>query len=124
MARPATGAVRSWSGGALQRARAEQAIRDSQIAQDIQSMEYAEALSEALRKAGEEVLNTVKVCLGCDTETVKISRCDHIKYAMSGCSVHWCYFCGKGFPEKDIYPHMSRAHGGYYGGGYWDKKEG
>jgi hypothetical protein len=77
-----------------------------------------------LREAGEEVLNTVKLCPGCGTETVRVSGCDHIKCAMKGCSVHWYYFCGEGFPEKDIYPHMSQAHGGYYGGGYGDEKEG
>lgn len=67
--------------------------------------------------------NTVKLCPGCGTETMNISGCDHIKCVMKGCSVHWCYFCGERFPEKDIYPHMSLMHGGYCGGGGMGKRD-
>ena len=60
----------------------------------------------------------VKPCPGCGTMTEKIGGCDHIQ--CTGCGTHWCYFCGGMFPEKDIYRHMSEAHGGFFGGGDGD----
>ncbi|RJE18416.1 hypothetical protein PHISCL_09251 [Aspergillus sclerotialis] len=62
--------------------------------------------------------DNIKPCPGCGTMAEKIGGCDHIQ--CTGCGTHWCFFCGGMFPEKDIYRHMSEAHGGYFGGGDWD----
>ncbi|KAI1074240.1 hypothetical protein F5B20DRAFT_564225 [Whalleya microplaca] len=56
----------------------------------------------------------IKYCPGCRTPTEKISGCDHIHCTI--CKNHWCFFCGEAVVENEIYNHMSRVHGGYYGG--------
>lgn len=57
----------------------------------------------------------VKHCPGCGVLTQKTGGCDHI--ACTTCGTHWCYFCGERSSEKEIYRHMSVAHGGFFGGG-------
>ncbi|KAH8674263.1 hypothetical protein BX600DRAFT_410795 [Xylariales sp. PMI_506] len=53
----------------------------------------------------------IKCCPGCGTATEKLSGCDHISCP---CGQHWCFYCGEGTSELDIYEHMSRDHGGWY----------
>ncbi|CAM6111704.1 unnamed protein product [Calypogeia fissa] len=100
-----------------ERQRVEEALRDAQIARDVQAIVDAEEAREALRVAGQErTLNRSKPCPGCGTLTEKISGCDHISCPVKSCGAHWCYFCGEAFPERKIYDHLNERHGGYYGG--------
>ena len=70
------------------------------------------------QRTGDDNVSNIKPCPGCGTMTEKICGCDHIQ--CTGCGTHWCYFCGGMFPEKDIYRHMSEAHGGFFDGGDGD----
>jgi hypothetical protein len=50
-------------------------------------------------------------CPGCGVPTQKSGGCNHMECV---CGKHWCFACGKAFPQDEIYAHMSSAHGGYY----------
>jgi hypothetical protein len=52
-------------------------------------------------------------CPGCGVLTEKTGGCDHIE---CHCGTHWCFYCGENCGEEEIYDHMIREHGGYYGG--------
>ncbi len=58
----------------------------------------------------------IKECPGCGTTTEKMSGCDHITCPVEGCGTHWCFNCGKAVPLEEIYTHITREHGGLYGG--------
>jgi hypothetical protein len=47
-------------------------------------------------------------CPKCGHGIVKIDGCNHIRCV---CGCHWCYQCGKEFPETVIYDHMRNEHG-------------
>jgi hypothetical protein len=107
---------------AAEREGVERAMRDARMARGLQALEEAEMVVDVVRRAGEMTLRRAKACPGCGVMTEKVGGCDHIACMMKGCGAHWCYFCGEGFPEREIYRHMSQVHGGYYGGGdeEWD----
>lgn len=70
----------------------------------------------------------MKKCPGCGVMTEKTSGCDHITCSVPGCNTHWCFYCGKGCDFSEIYDHISKEHGGYYGGvaaedADWDESE-
>lgn len=88
---------------------------------NLQNWSCDECRKEAEEKTGSELLKTTRRCPGCNILTEKISGCDHVQ--CTACGAHWCYFFGGKFPEKGIYPHMSLAHGGFYGGGDGDWEE-
>jgi hypothetical protein len=58
----------------------------------------------------------VRACPGCGVATEKVAGCDHMECTVEGCGVHWCWNCGVGVGEGEIYKHMSEEHGGWYGG--------
>ncbi|KAK0673071.1 hypothetical protein QBC41DRAFT_312120 [Cercophora samala] len=57
-----------------------------------------------------------KPCPGCGVATQKTSGCDHMTCIVSGCNTHWCFKCGEGVDQEEIYHHMSEEHGGWYDG--------
>ncbi|KAG4441042.1 hypothetical protein IFR05_003497 [Cadophora sp. M221] len=62
-------------------------------------------------------MKRIKKCPGCGTMTEKTSGCDHITCPVTGCGIHWCFYCGEKSDRDSIYVHMSMEHGGYYGDG-------
>lgn len=54
----------------------------------------------------------VRSCPRCGVPTEKLSGCDHISCV---CGAHWCFFCGKQSSSNNIYEHMTKEHGGFYG---------
>ena len=107
---------------AVERERAEQAVRDARMARDVHALEEAETVRNLLRRTAEVTAMRAKACPGCGVLTEKVDGCDHITCMMKECGAHWCYFCGEGFPEGRIYRHLNTAHGGYYydDGEDWD----
>ncbi|OQD81917.1 hypothetical protein PENANT_c024G10151 [Penicillium antarcticum] len=69
------------------------------------------------------MLDTIKPCPKCETMTMRISGCGHMKCLVEGCGVDWCYFCGKDFGDDVIYKHMSEEHGGFFGGEFENEDE-
>jgi hypothetical protein len=101
-------------------AQIEQTLRDDArlAGRNWQAVADAEARHRrALEKEAEKKKTITKPCPNCGTETEKIAGCDHITCPVAGCGTHWCYFCGKAFPERKIYGHMYEEHGTYFGGG-------
>ncbi|KAJ5336598.1 hypothetical protein MYU51_005593 [Penicillium brevicompactum] len=66
--------------------------------------------------AEKRLLESVKPCPKCETMTMKISGCGHMKCSVVDCGVDWCYFCGDAFDDDRIYGHMRDVHGGMFGG--------
>jgi hypothetical protein len=66
----------------------------------------------------EDAPSGVKDCPGCGISTFKDIGCDHIECTQ--CGEHWCYVCGEGDFEVDvwgdggIYSHLNTEHGGVY----------
>ena len=64
-----------------------------------------------------------KNCPECDVATEKAGGCNHITCPNHSCKAHWCWICKAVFPynqlhtgsDEDIYEHMIRAHGGWWG---------
>ncbi|KAF4980419.1 hypothetical protein FZEAL_3572 [Fusarium zealandicum] len=54
---------------------------------------------------------TARECPGCGVVTQKVGGCDHISCP---CGAHWCFACGKGMEEGEIYSHIGREHGGLF----------
>ncbi|KAG7094628.1 hypothetical protein E1B28_005452 [Marasmius oreades] len=52
-----------------------------------------------------------KRCPSCDVWMEKIEGCNHMSCK---CGAHVCWECMKAFAQKDIYEHMTVAHGGIY----------
>jgi hypothetical protein len=67
-------------------------------------------------RAKKSDVGTTRDCPSCGTPTEKTGGCDHIQCTVPGCGAHWCFFCGKESNEHEIYEHMRKEHGGYYGG--------
>lgn len=101
---------------AVEQERAERMVTDARMARDLHALQEAEAVRDTVRRAAEMTLKGAKECPGCGVVTEKVGGCDHITCMMKGCGAHWCFFCGKGFSEDEIYHHMNKAHGGFYGG--------
>ncbi|CAI7671923.1 unnamed protein product [Penicillium bialowiezense] len=118
--------LREWTcGGCIEERDARRLERE--IALAAQAVEDARlagvGLEEAERRrqlvdlnAEERMLKSLKPCPKCETLTMKISGCGHMKCSVADCGVDWCYFCGDAFDNDRIYRHMSEVHGGMFGG--------
>ena len=87
------------------------------MARDMHALEQVEIARDLLGRMTEMTPKGGKECPGCGVLTEKVDGCNHIACPVKGCGAHWCYFCGEDFTSGDIYSHMDKAHGGYYGGG-------
>ena len=67
-------------------------------------------------RAKKSEVRRTRDCPSCGTPTQKTGGCDHIQCTVPGCGAHWCFFCGKKSNAHEIYEHMRKEHGGYYGG--------
>ena len=64
------------------------------------------------KKNGKPIDMTLMKCPKCLTPTIKDGGCNHITCP---CGCHWCYKCGKGFPNPTkCYEHLSKVHGGCF----------
>jgi hypothetical protein len=84
--------------------------------------------NRAQQEAEASMVDTIKPCPKCETMTMKVSGCGHMKCSVEGCGVDWCYFCGKEFADNLIYKHMDEEHGGFFGGQFeeddeWDEDD-
>ncbi|KAK7189529.1 hypothetical protein DPSP01_001523 [Paraphaeosphaeria sporulosa] len=70
-------------------------------------------------RARAELEYPVKKCPGCGVRSQKSYGCDHVRCPIKTCGVHWCWSCAKMFTQRDIYNHMSGAHGGWDAEGAW-----
>lgn len=97
---------------------AQLAIEEEYVG-DLARAEGREAYARVAWKAKQPA--TYKECPGCSVMTEKTEGCNHIE---CDCGSHWCWEC-RFMPEgkvqgeeaaQQVYRHMSRVHGGYYGG--------
>jgi hypothetical protein len=112
----------------LERARLEEAAARLALAEARRrNYEDAAAAEQLLRNAAlrtAALARPVKKCPKCAVPTQKTDGCDHLTCF---CGAHWCWACGKQFSAREIYTHMNREHGSYYGGDdeeYDDEDEG
>ncbi|KAH7073148.1 hypothetical protein FB567DRAFT_537168 [Paraphoma chrysanthemicola] len=104
----------------LERARgveeeARQALQRAAIL-DTEERIAAQRRLQDTERARKELERHVKECPGCKVPTQKIAGCDHITCEMPNCGVDWCWACREKFDSREIYRHMSKAHGGWYTG--------
>ena len=81
---------------------------------DFRCVECVDARDRAQQGSrGTPPMNAFRESPCCSVMTHKVSGCNHIECA---CGVHWCWECGhSGATSGEIYDHMSKEHGGFYG---------
>ena len=56
--------------------------------------------------------NNARRCPGCSTTIEKINGCNHI--TCKQCQTHFCWKCGFKGSSNEIYPHLTKEHGGFF----------
>ncbi|KAF2440665.1 hypothetical protein P171DRAFT_435441 [Karstenula rhodostoma CBS 690.94] len=101
------------------------AAEAAQLAHQLNVAERRERIIQAqwelsvAERARAELEYPVKKCPGCGVRSQKSYGCDHVQCPIKTCGVHWCWSCTKIFTQRNIYGHMSQAHGGWDAEGAW-----
>lgn len=107
----------------------EEALREAaeaaQLAHQLSIAERRQRILQAQRELSvaervrAELEYPVKKCPGCGVRSQKSYGCDHVRCPIKTCGAHWCWSCAKIFTQRDIYDHMSGAHGAWNTEGAW-----
>lgn len=100
-------------------AEAVQIAHQLKVAERRQRIIQTQREVSAAERARAELEYPVKKCPGCGVRSQKSYGCDHVRCPIKTCGVHWCWSCAKTFSQRQIYDHMSSAHGGWDAEGAW-----